>query len=1231
MSDWKNLFTPINLRRGQDLFYSGALHSFTKENSRYSVSIYENGSYPVSLEINRGKVENASCKCSDARRGLWCKHEAALLWFIDGKYGENAFSENPSPITVEEKKKPERKDVILHFNDDGKPHYLSFGTSLDDYRVKASTYDNAMKIISNGCTEGRRTNVFTRDNGLRYLEYRINVLEITTNKKADVTIILGHGGIIKFECTDAGKWDTSRLSKICEGEEDARGKTELCVHKTAALLSLFDYLEKNRDVVDYSDAEAEQLINNFKKARPKREEEEEDRVTSPLSLVDIEPVIEEQNDRKECLLTLRINSDGGKFYKVKDIEKLKSAIAEGGEYPLGKNNVLDFSSSTLTKRAVLVMDFIREAEIELILRTRGDYYPGHLRESVSLSKNFDTLFDMLSQARVMLGGMPILGFRETEPSFTMRIEEMKDRNTTVGIRVSGTISGRYNTENYTYWFQNGYLYRTSRKKLGSAGILKDVADRNGFFSFDVGLKLLDNFYQRVLPELRKYGKIEDEAYDRIEDKLREPPTAVFYISLDSEKKITIRAAIKISGNETTIRQPHYHLYGTHYQTEYKGLEDEINEALGEFSSGNQYEKEPWIIDRNDEAEYNFFKHGIPLLMDIGTVNVTDEIKKIVVRKLHPIKSEIDIDDNDDSILNLSLDLGGLTMEELVEILESYRDKKKFYRLKNGDFISLEGMYLEPLKDLFLSSGIPLKDFVDGKMHLPVYRALYLDQILQNQNGISFEGGQKFRRLIKEFKTISESDYEIPSSLASTLRSYQKDGYRWMRVLLEHGFGGILADDMGLGKTIQALTLLTALKEEGKGGPSLIVSPASLVFNWKAECTKFTPSLKAAVVSGTAKEREALISSYDSYDILITSYDLLKRDIPLYEGARFNLEIIDEAQFIKNHNTAQAQAVRAVSSKHRLALTGTPIENRLIELWSIFEYLMPGFLFNQERFKKYISNPIEKNSDREALSMLKKLTGPFILRRIKSDVLKDLPEKIEETRLTPIEGEQKKLYLAEVAKATGMLKDSSNYNEQKIEILAELTRIRQICCDPGLLYRDYNGGSAKREAVIDLIRSAVDGGHKILLFSQFTSMLELLEEDLVDENIAYYKLTGETGKARRLELVDAFNSDDTPLFLISLKAGGTGLNLTAADIVIHYDPWWNIAVQNQATDRAHRIGQTRQVTVYKMICGNTIEEKIVKLQETKKNLADDIVSTENLSLSSLTKEDLIELLDISNID
>ncbi|HAE15631.1 MAG TPA: hypothetical protein DCG51_03685, partial [Erysipelotrichaceae bacterium] len=359
---------------------------------------------------------------------------------------------------------------------------------------------------------------------------------------------------------------------------------------------------------------------------------------------------------------------------------------------------------------------------------------------------------------------------------------------------------------------------------------------------------------------------------------------------------------------------------------------------------------------------------------------------------------------------------------------------------------------------------------------------------------------------------------------------------------------------------------------------------------------------------------------------ITSYDLLKRDIGLYEDMHFSYQILDEAQFVKNPRAAVSRSVRIIHSDHRIALTGTPIENRLSELWSIFDYLMPGFLYSYEDFRSRFETPITRSRDETATEQLRRMVSPFILRRLKEDVLKDLPEKLEEIRYAGFDEEQQKLYDGQVVRMREMIASlDQNSGENKIRILAEMTRIRQICCDPSLLVDGYTGGSAKREACLDLIRSAVEGGHKMLVFSQFTSMLELLEEDLHKEDIPYYKITGATSKEDRMKFVQQFNTDETPVFLISLKAGGTGLNLTGADVVIHYDPWWNLAAQNQATDRAHRIGQTKKVNVFRLIVRDTIEERILEMQAAKKDLADSILTGEMTSLGSLSKEELLELL------
>ena len=486
--------------------------------------------------------------------------------------------------------------------------------------------------------------------------------------------------------------------------------------------------------------------------------------------------------------------------------------------------------------------------------------------------------------------------------------------------------------------------------------------------------------------------------------------------------------------------------------------------------------------------------------------------------------------------------------------------------------------------------------------------------------------------MRNMKTIEDSDYEIPGSLKKVMREYQKNGFRWLKTLREYGFGGILADDMGLGKTLQVISLLLSEQQDFKGKgeeqkPSLIVCPASLVYNWKKEMKRFAPSLVPVLVTGAAQERKEQIGGIQPGDVVVTSYDSLKRDVDLYEKHIFAIEVIDEAQYIKNPVTQAANSVKEIHASFKLALTGTPIENRLSELWSIFDYLMPGFLYSYNRFRNDMEIPIVSAGDENKMQRLRRMIRPFVLRRLKTDVLKDLPEKIEENVFSRLEGEQSALYHAHVQKMKIMLEkqDDADFAKGKIEILAELTRLRQICCDPALVFEGYGGESAKMETCMELVAGAVASGHKILLFSQFTSMLDHIREQFEKSGISYYMLTGSVSKEKRMRMVEDFNKDDTQVFCISLKAGGTGLNLTAADIVIHYDPWWNVAVQNQATDRAYRIGQKNVVTVYKLVTEGTIEEKIIEMQEKKKQLADNVLGGAGMESGSFSREELLELL------
>ena len=385
-----------------------------------------------------------------------------------------------------------------------------------------------------------------------------------------------------------------------------------------------------------------------------------------------------------------------------------------------------------------------------------------------------------------------------------------------------------------------------------------------------------------------------------------------------------------------------------------------------------------------------------------------------------------------------------------------------------------------------------------------------------------------------------------------------------------------------------------------------------------------------LVVGSAEERAAILAGLGGTpgEVAVTSYELIRRDVELYKPISFNYHILDEAQYIKNHNTQNAKSVKTVASRRRLALTGTPIENRLSELWSIFDFLMPGFLYGYTHFREKLEAPIVKMEDQAALERLGKLTAPFVLRRLKRDVLTELPPKNESVFYTEMTEEQHKLYLAVLAQARQQLqqKEEPFLGRNKLAVLSMLTKLRQICCDPGLCYAGYRGGSAKLDSCVDLIREARDNGHKLLLFSQFTSMLAVLEDRLLQEGISSFLLQGSTPREERADLVRRFNEDDTTVFLISLKAGGTGLNLTGADMVIHYDPWWNLAAQNQATDRAYRIGQQNSVQVYKLIAKNTIEEKILHLQQAKQGLADSVIQEGDAFLSTLSREELLEILE-----
>lgn len=790
------------------------------------------------------------------------------------------------------------------------------------------------------------------------------------------------------------------------------------------------------------------------------------------------------------------------------------------------------------------------------------------------------------------------------------------------------------------YFLDGLIYRQKSTQLSGVEEFMEAAETLENGTAFIQKEDVPAFCRDFLPDLKKHYTYSETNFS-VQDYHIYPAVFEIYLDAPQENMISCRV-IAVYGEKK------YNVFGDKQELGQRDLLREVPVGRAVSAYCNAYDENAMamVLADDEERMYTLLTEGIAAFQELGTVFISDTLKRLNVRESPGISVGISLSGD---LLNLQMTAEGMSKEELLEILNKYDRKKKYYRLKNGDFINVADDNLETLYDLKQSLGLTEKQLAQEEIKLPKYRAMLLDESLHGRDHFFVEKDRDFRALVRNMKTVEDNDFEVPESLTSVLREYQKKGFLWLKTLHYNGFGGILADDMGLGKTLQVIAFLVSeydksTAEECGGGASeqkkgdktaqeqkrcLIVTPASLVYNWYSEIQRFAPDLPAVMILGTAGERKALIENVAERQILITSYDLLKRDLEHYQDLEFFCQIIDEAQFIKNHSTQTAKAVKEIRAGSRFALTGTPVENRLSELWSIFDYLMPGFLYSYQRFRGEMESPVVQEQDEKVMERLQRIIRPFVLRRLKKDVLQDLPEKLEEEMYVRMEEEQQTIYTAHVTRLAMLLDKQSEqeFRTGKIQILAELTKLRQLCCDPALIYEGYHGGSAKQEMCLELIRNAVSNGHKLLLFSQFTSMLDILCAQLEREGIPFYTLTGSTDKETRKELVDKFQEDDVPVFCISLKAGGTGLNLTAADIVIHYDPWWNLAVQNQATDRAHRIGQKNAVTVYKLVTKDSVEENILRLQERKKELAEQVLGGEGIGSGSFTKDELREIIGV----
>ena len=775
------------------------------------------------------------------------------------------------------------------------------------------------------------------------------------------------------------------------------------------------------------------------------------------------------------------------------------------------------------------------------------------------------------------------------------------------------------TKDTVYIIYKNDIYKCNEKFTLSDLKLLEVFIRNNTNEIKFKKDDLTTFFSLVQPKVGKEIKITDK--NLYNYKPEELNTNLY---IDLNKKGYVVATIKFSYDNNSFNP---------LQEEPQNIKRNI---LQESMFLEKLRKTGFLLDSknkcfvisDDDVIYKFIKSGIDDYNKVCKIYATDSfnLKKSRVSKKTSIGVKID-----NGLLNINLNNLNYAKEELRDILKKYKLKKKYHRLKDGTFVDLEeNEEIEFLDNLISGTNLSYKE-IDDYIRLPINRTFYLEKLINNNSNISVSVDKNYKQFIENVHNLE--DRKVPKELNKVLRDYQKIGFKWLTNIDKYNFGGILADDMGLGKTIQILSLLLAYVENNTDKKaSLVVCPSSLALNWYNEAKKFAPKLNVLVISGDAVEREKNIKTLKNYDLVITSYDLLKRDIESYKELkyRFKFLIADEAQYIKNNNTKNARAIKQIDADTKYALTGTPIENSLNEMWSIFDLIMPGYLFTYKKFKKDFEMPIVKENDDKALNKLKMLIEPFVLRRTKKEVLKELPDKLTSILNNEMTEEQEKIYLSYLAQARDELNEeieAKGFEQTRIKILALLTRLRQICCHPSLFISNYKGESGKLNQCMELVKDGIESGHKILLFSGYTSMFEIIQKELDKNNIKYLKLTGRTRVKERLNLIDEFNSnEDVKLFLISLKAGGTGINLTSADMVIHYDPWWNLSVENQATDRTHRIGQTKKVQVYKLITKNSIEEKIYDLQKRKEELIDNMLSTNTKFINKLSKEDILKLFE-----
>mgnify|MGYP000527105542 FL=1 len=984
-----------------------------------------------------------------------------------------------------------------------------------------------------------------------------------------------------------------------------------CKHVVAALLFIADY-QQRADALEnlgWEDQTAYKIIEYFRKREYRK-------LTPQYFHLALQVTVNEPLKSRQSKAFVGLYAGSSKMYKVSNTKKFIQDYYNHKEIRLGKEFRYIPEECQFEPTSAAVLAYL--TEIYEIQETLGKTYYSNLfnRQELVVSQN------MLCKLLRLAEGLHcdiILRDKKMEnmeimcsnPKLSMELQ-MEDE--VLSLHDMGQEPMISICEDGSILCYQGGIYLPDMEFL---------ANLRPFFTTLFGKKQselefrgenMGSFIEKVLPVIKKTMNI--QVPEKIKDHyIVEQLQPKLYFDIDRSRQRPVLVARMIFA------------YGEHevnpLQDEHKGSyilvrDREEEEQLLRLMYDKHFSvrREQFVLTKEDEI-FQLMTEGMQDLCRQFEVFYSKEYKANSIKKVGMLSAGIRLN-TDINLLEMDVDYGHIPKEELRDFFRSIKLKKKYYRLKSGAFINLmtEDKQIDELRDL-LSIGEVTED---NKIAFSQTAVMEVDELLPHTQRITRDAG--YKQLLEDLKNPDKTNWELPNGMEDILRPYQITGYRWLCSLAHYGMGGILADDMGLGKTLQTITYVLA----NPGTRTLIVCPTSLAYNWQDEFSKFAPQIATQIISGTPQERADLMQQSTDVPVWITPYPLIRNDVDLYKAQIFDACFIDEAQFIKNPTSLGAKAVKAVQAKHRFALTGTPIENTLSELWSIFDFVMPGFFGRYRQFEECYEKPILRDHDSVQMQKLRRKIRPFVLRRMKKEVLTELPDKIETRRMAEMGAKQRKIYESYLARIQMELAgdEENTPGGNRMQVLAALTRLRQICCHPATFASNYHGGSGKLDLLMEQLPDILEGGHSVIVFSQFTSMLSIIAHELKQRNIPFFYLAGSTSAQERKREVKEFNRGEVKVFLISLKAGGTGLNLTGADTVIHFDPWWNPAVEDQATDRAYRIGQKKKVQVIKYVMKDSIEEKIYELQKRKKQLSDQLIQAGESFVTQLTMEEIKEL-------